>query len=461
MAQALIRRWSLPLFLATLLYMGLFETRREEDTNRLVFGAQGIIACISEGIFTDCTSKHPTADFSPLQYLPAIPLELMGVPPLRTGRILGYLSIVAFLLMLRTLTRNLSNLERSASITARIVLLTGPLLWYSRSSFGETLAAWITLHFAVACARPRTSSRMVSSWFFVAALSKETAFPFLALLGWAARPQKHRLLPLLAGAALSLAVNLSFNQFRYGTWANAINMQPLYRVPDLTSQISNFLGIWFSPTSGLLFFWPSFVILLGWGIFHIWKTNEDRWLAPAVALTLGGLTTGFSLWFAPFGWCGWGPRLILPWLPALIFLILRSSTPSIQNFARLLSDRKLFHAVLAGLVLVSVPQYLILFSQKTLDKFFFPETHGFAKAIVIQEDAPYYFQGIRQMTWTSRTPLIELYRKSLSTWLFPAALLFAAMLYSELSRMRSLGIKLCSRFSAHDRPPGKIKGDLT
>lgn len=431
-----IRKWATPLLLCVVLYMGLFETRREEDTNRLVFGTQGIMACLSEGRLIACAPTHETAEFAPLQYLPALLMEAAGIPPLRAGRMLGYLSAILFLLMFRTLTRHLAETSSGeTAVLGRIALLTSPFLWYARSSFGETLAAWVTLHFVIAATRSRTSGWKVAGWFFLAGLSKETAFPFLCLLGWAALPSRARIFPILGGTALSLLVNSVFNLFRYGEWSNVVNLQPLYRVPDLSTQASSFFGIWFSPSAGLLFFWPAFFALTLFGVVASLRKPANPWLAPSVLLTLAGLTAGFSLWYAPFGWNGWGPRLMLPWLPAILFLVLLH--PCWRTWpASILGRPRVFWGVFVFLAAVSAPQFVILFSQKALDHFFLWTSHGFERPIMIQEDAQHYFRSIRQMTWTWRSPLLELYRLSVTSWLILPAMLFGAMVFAELSRLR-------------------------
>src|SRR5207249_4558560 len=81
------------------------------------------------------------------------------------------------------------------------VLLSGPLLWYATSSFGEMLAALVTTALVAACLR-RAGAALVGLLLVLAGLSKDTALPFLLLLGlgssllnpgWAERGFRRRL----------------------------------------------------------------------------------------------------------------------------------------------------------------------------------------------------------------------------------------------------------------------------
>ena len=71
---------------------------------------------------------------------------------------------------------------RLAAVCFLAVLLSGPLLWYATSSFGEMLAALVTTALVAACLR-RAGGPVVGLLLVLAGLSKDTALPFLVLLG--------------------------------------------------------------------------------------------------------------------------------------------------------------------------------------------------------------------------------------------------------------------------------------
>lgn len=119
---------------------------------------------------------------------------------------------------------------------------------------------------------------------------------------------------------ISQVTNFYFNFLRYKGFTNSI-YQDLGTVLDLKTNLSNFFGVWFSPSGGVLgyFFLLPFLILI---IFLIeFKTFPPRQkiisfflISPMILLTLN-----LTFWFSPFGWASWGPRLILPTLILVSF----------------------------------------------------------------------------------------------------------------------------------------------
>ena len=177
-------------------------------------------------------------------------------------RLLACLSLLAFGLILVRGCRKARGYSRG--LGARVfafVCLVGVLPWYGRSSFGEALAAWIILESVMAA---RAGSRAFVPVFVLAALSKDTALPFLVLLSWAAAyeiPGSVRKRTIGLASAASIAALLTFNLVRYGALRNEFLLDPVFVVSDLATHLKSFLGIWFSPNGGLLVFWPALGVL--------------------------------------------------------------------------------------------------------------------------------------------------------------------------------------------------------
>jgi len=238
---------------------------------------------------------------------------------LEPGDRLAVLSLVAFFALLARAFVRLRVESRRLAAFLVAVLLSGPMLWYGRTSFGEMLAALFTLGFAVQC-QGGNSDRLLFVEGLLAGISKETAFPFVLLLGASAsfgsgerwkdpsfRWRRSKLLVLTALA--SLILNVAFNWLRFGTPLNRSYVDPRYIVSSLERQASYFFGLWFSPNGGLLLFWPSFVLLLvlsaqqavrGWRAAADLPTKLGL-VSPVAGMSLAllGLTLGFSRWALP------------------------------------------------------------------------------------------------------------------------------------------------------------------
>jgi hypothetical protein len=258
-------RWAAASVLAATLVVALLEYLRlfnlEGDTFAMVAEVGRMVAAFRAG-----HPSHWGAQFPLLQQIPATLLKLVGLPDAAVVRWLALLSLAAF----AGLLSHAWVIRRESPQAGRLfafVLLSGPLLWYARSSFGEMLAAFFTLSFAARC-RERSPGPWIVVDGILAGISKETSFPFLFILGcvasfgdaerWKDREFISSRIRIVALAVLvPAAANAAFNQLRFGTVLNVTLMNPLFRVSSLSDQASFFLGFWLSPNGGILLFWPS------------------------------------------------------------------------------------------------------------------------------------------------------------------------------------------------------------
>jgi len=194
------------------------------------------------------------------------------------------------------------------------------------------LAAFLMLLFLEAVLS-RRGAVAVALTLWLAGITKETALPFLLVLaavvlfgrgGTKVRTVRRQLVGLAAGAVLAFASNAAFNLFRFDSIWNTYNLRPLLRVPGVERRIRIAVSIWAAPNGGLLVFWPLAVLLgivsIAWALRRQGGTGLPRWPAVVLLGVAAWLTAGFASWFSPFGWFAWGPRLELPWVPALLVL---------------------------------------------------------------------------------------------------------------------------------------------
>jgi hypothetical protein len=413
------------------------------DTLGVVAAADWVLRGLRGGGWAHGGSRFPL-----LQTIPTVGLRAVGLGVDQTRWSLVGLNVAAFAGLVVIAWRSLVNISRPAAIFFLAVLLSGPLAWYATSSFGEMLAALATLAMVVAC-RYRAGGALAAALFILAGLSKDTAFPFLLLLGFGAstfnpswtRPEfrRRRIVGLAAAAAVTLGVIGVYNFARFGTVVNAVDSSPRLFVPELRDQVSFFLAIWLSPNGGLLLFWPSFGVLLalaGFAAFHLRGRRGELVPAGMAGLILLGLTAGFAKWWSPLGWWAWGPRLIVPWLPAVGFLLVVAYAAQLERLlAGIVRSAAWSWGLCLALAAVSLPQYVVLFRPSMFSSPFASDAVCPTTAYI--ERAPtYYYHCVNHQLWTKGSVLGQAYQPGLGFGSFLLGLACAAGLIWLLSLLR-------------------------
>ncbi len=412
--------------------------RIEWDTLSMIEELRGSLRCLSQGVWTGCEAG---GQFPLFQKIPSVPLAWLGLTDRWIGRIWVEISLLCYGVVLYWGYIDFKKISLSLSWSWVGVILASPLVWYSRTSFGELFAALLTLGYVRSILKGDPGGK-VFAWALLAGLSKETAFPFLFALGFAAQPKPFRWKPVLAGIAAALLLNSLHNLFRFGTFSNQRYLDPLFLVQDAAIQTEFFLGLWFSPAGGLFVYWPAVTVLCLGLPFLLKGTKSRRWLAYLSGLgVLVLLNLGFSSWYAPMGWHAWGPRLTLPWLPAILYLWYFEYGPEIRGAIRRLASHSFgFKAAGAGLVLASVANFAVTFDMPLLSRLFSPD-EVFPNHFTIQDHAAGYYEVTLHIMWNRWGAWLEAFkpypqtRAFLCTWL-AAGLLFAGWL--RLGRMSLL-----------------------
>lgn len=427
----------------------VYEPYYEGDTDLLVKShINAIRACLGEGRFSGCSGSGV---FPLLQNVPSLILNYLGFSPTAILHALAYLSFVSFLgsggLLFWILKRKASP---KAAATGVLVLITGPLLWYSHSTFGEMASAFLILAFTAASLL-RARGGILVLLFVLAGSTKEVALPFLLVIGvvclmpeivndW--RKVRKRVGWLAAGAILTLVVTAGFNYFRFGSFLNPSYVTEPFIVPTLRIQLSFFLGIWLSPNGGLLFFWPSFTFLyLALLVVLVLRFLRDRrgsrrqtrealtaYLPiAAISVLLLFLTLGFSRWYTPLGGFAWGPRYMLPWIPTVTLMLIYFYQAEIASIlSAILIEPLRFILTCVVLILVSIPQLTVLFDSSVMARIFaYPEC---PRIPVIQKGVAYYYQCLQTQLWPKSLRIAELYPVAFTPPFFWFVLLYAATL---------------------------------
>jgi|APSaa5957512622_1039677.scaffolds.fasta_scaffold06255_3 hypothetical protein len=431
-------RWGLIIVLVASIPEYLRFLNLQRDTVDLIHEVQRILSCLSQGKWIGWGGHFPL-----LQKIPVLLLEFMGLPEQTILEWLAILSLIAFANLVAWSWKDLRKTSRNLAVFFVAILVSGPLLWYARSSFGEMLAAFFTLGFVISC-RENSNAFKIFVFFILAGISKDTAFPFLLIFGLLAssldltdprevRFRRPRWVLIAMGCVTTASINMGFNYLKVGSVFNLPMLNPQLIVQTWKDQLSFFVGIWFSPNGGVLFFWPSLCLLIFLVVREVTKNvfskgDDTRYKVKAflpfgvVMSVLLGLTFGFSKWFSPMGWACWGPRLLLPWLPAAGYLLVTAYSRQINEWASYVCQKgRRFWTLSFAWVLVSFGQFIILFRPSLMDPLFFIPDDTCPKVAYITKDPVYYYHCANHLLWTKNPVLLDAYSPGLG----PTAFIFS------------------------------------
>ncbi|WCB96568.1 hypothetical protein DSM104299_05330 [Baekduia alba] len=329
----------------------LFSVRspigRSGDTIAMIAGTHLGLSCLGDGTLTNC-GIH-VAPYPLLQYLPTTLFIGLGLGDNDIERALGLLNVAAFVGMLLASYTTLARLARPAlGVALLVVLVASPLPWYAWTTFGESLGAFACVAF-VAAALWRAPAPVLALTLALAGVSKETALPFLALMGigallWSPIEgrgiDRRHWIGLGIGAVLALALTGAFNELRFGQLTNAVYSESYERTPTTGLKARFVLSLWLAPNAGLVTFWPlagaALLAMVAVAAARVrrWREHLRPVGAGAVVLVCAlAMTYGYANWYAPFGWIAWGPRLMLLLTPALLLFGAATLAPELQAVA--------------------------------------------------------------------------------------------------------------------------------
>jgi hypothetical protein len=338
------------------------------DTDHLVAGSRAILDCVDRQVFRACsfdasTGRSKVGPYPLLQYLPALAMRELGFRPLAVLRGLAWVNFVAFVVSIGLLASLAARARQDLWRPLLVVLgASGPMWFYATAGFGEMLAATMVLGAVLACLHRRPV--LIGVLALLACLGKETFFPFVLALGLLAGrrdevgwlPPRRVVLPLVLGVAGGAALSFGFNVFRYGTVRNVRYLQPQFRVHGVGRIASNVVELLIAPGGGLALYWPVIALLLiAAAVVGVRALRERsvRVFGPIAALfvVVAVYAVVLALWWAPFGWIAWGPRLFLPLIPALAVVAIHVGGGPL---ARLVSRALLIPVVFGAIVAVTL-----------------------------------------------------------------------------------------------------------
>jgi hypothetical protein len=314
------------------------------DTPFVLDGSNAFLTCLSQHDYSACgyTGKlnywglmSPIGDWPLLQHVPDLISIKLGANghPART-RILELLNVAAIVGSVGLAWVVLSRVGQRAWFWGFLfIVMSSPLLWYTRTTAAEPLAAGL-LVCLVAATTLQAPGPVIALAVVGACWTKETSYPFVAALGvlgllLASRRTGRRMRSGLLWGTLGLVVGFGlaslFNIVRFGKIINPNFSEPLLHTNGTGRQLEYAAGLLVSPSGGMFVFWPTASLLvLTACLLPVVRRRSGLYGRPALVLgfVIAGLIFGFASWWTPFGWAGYGPRLFLPWGIPLVLMVL-------------------------------------------------------------------------------------------------------------------------------------------
>jgi hypothetical protein len=399
------------------------------DTPWLVDGTDQLVRCLSAGDLVKCgytgelTSTGQTTTIGPyplFQYLPDALARSLGATHHSRYTVLALLSVAAVVVGMLVAWIVLARLGKSVWIWALLaIVLSGPILAYANTTWGEMLATAL-LVFLVAAAVLPASAPILGVAAFFACLTKESSYPFVAALGLlglllvrrrTGRPMRMHALAGALGIAAAFVCASLFNVLRFGSIRNTNYLRdefttPLRHVPELA------VGLYAAPNGGIVIFWTSASVLLAALLllpFARGSQTSNGVFQRRFSMALVGIVLGLTLllasWYSPFGWVAWGPRLSLPWvLPLLLLGLVALEEPLADLTRRSLAPNTRFILIGLAVVAVALPHVGYLWRQETKDEFFALSSEN--PRCTGQPGSSDYYACMHETMW-SRRPIVN------------------------------------------------------
>ncbi len=392
-------------------------------------GTDALAGCLKRGDLVACGFTHhitafggmsPIGPWPLLQYVPDLVSTSLGVTthPDRV-RILALLGLGVLMISMLLAWVALSRAGHAGWFWGfLLVALSGPMLAYANTSWGELLASGLLVCF-VAVTLVQAPPAVIALAAFAAGLTKETVYPFVAVLGLlglvlarrrTGRPIRRHVAWGASGLVLAIVLASLFNVLRYGSVLNTNQLQPEFHTPGIGRTFEFALGLLVSPNGGMFFFWLSASVLLSLAcLLPLFRSRYGLDRRPALVLiaVVLALTFGLASWWSPFGWQAWGPRLTIPWiLPLVLIATAYYGEPIGQLARRLLAQPWRLLLVAAVLVAVTLPHVGYLSRpQATIATFFSPTDRRCHGSYGIGSSR--YYACLHEQMWTRHPMLLD------------------------------------------------------
>lgn len=297
-------------------------TIRSGDTEIMANASVELVKCAQNQIWSNCVGAAG-APFGLLQFIPAMFLAWKGFSPTDIVSSLGLLSVVSFFLTFVVIMR-IDSRPIAHKTFLCLILISGPLIGYAPSSFGECVAVLILICLVICLVNGHWSTILVFS--IIAVTWRESAIFYIAPVGFSILFRRYdftriyrqkEFYALISGLVIGFSCTCLFNLWRFGTWKNTNYLNPDFRTPGFALPARVFGSLYLSPSGGVLVIW-FFATLVAIVVPVLVISQSDKFLVlkniSPILLICAPLGQAFLLskWYSPFGWISWGPRTMIP-----------------------------------------------------------------------------------------------------------------------------------------------------
>jgi hypothetical protein len=298
------------------------------DTTELIEGSTNLFACLSNFSSSACESLERFG-FTPH----LISALLYQIYPNKDVVIVlwSLLNFTAFLTLLIFFYKSYySNKSIIVSNIFFIGTIFSPLIAYSVYSFSEMMLILLSTIFLYLLYCKKYYLSLIPG--LLALTFKDNTFLFLLPLSIAilliSNSKKINYLYLFILTTIGIAVNIFFNSIKTFSYLNN-SQQENWVIIDFFTNVNNFFALWFSPSGGVLGYFFLLPLILIIYLIRDFKAQlfHNKIIIALLIISILLTNLNLSLWFSPFGWVAWGPRLFLPTLILFIyttFLYLKS-----------------------------------------------------------------------------------------------------------------------------------------
>jgi hypothetical protein len=403
------------------------------DTPWLLDGTDVLRDCLARDTLVAC-GYHSQPDafglttaigpWPPLQYVPDLVATSLGATThptrVRVLVVLGVAAIVASVILAAVV---LTRVRQDGWFWGfALVVLSGPILAYANTSWGEMLASGLLVCF-VAAALLQPHPAIVAVAALAACLTKETAYPFVAALGLlglvlarrrTGRPIRQHIAWGAVGMVCGVVVSSLFNVLRFGSIVNKNYLRDEFHTPGVLRKLEFAAGLLVSPNGGIFVFWVAAAVLVLTACVlplaqRSLRSRPDVDVRPALVLIAVSFTLiiGLASWWTPFGWLAWGPRLSLPWiLPLVLIALVAYGEPLRELVRRLLAPTWRLLVVATALVALTLPHIGYLWQpQEAIHRFFSPADRHCNGSYL--QGSPRYYGCVREQMWYRRPMVLD------------------------------------------------------
>ena len=331
------------------------------DTPFVWDGTDAFIDCLARDDLVACRHRDtidywgltsPIGDWPLLQHIPDLAAVALGADTHHTRELvfvlLSVAGVVGSVVLARIVLPKVGQAPWFWGFL--LIVLSGPLIVYARTTAGEGLATGLLVCLVAAAVLPAPPPVLALA-VLGACLTKETSYPFVAALGvlgllLATRRTGQSIRAHVAwgvgGLAAAVVLASLFNFVRFGNVLNTNYLEPELRTPGLQRPLEYALALLVSPNGGIVVYWltASALVLTACVLPLVYRSGRHLDVVPSLVLiaVMVALTLGFASWWDIFG-NGYGPRLTLPWVLPIVFTALVAYGDSLGDLAlKLLSS---------------------------------------------------------------------------------------------------------------------------